>query len=148
MFRVNIKDATSEQKFVRFPESGKLSASERKRRAREIIAESGADSVEYFKRLYSNRRKTVSRSRSKHQRWLEQFSGARKRKPVEPGTIDEWDRILNNWINPEIGDCPVSNVNNGVLKKLVTLMVDKRLVREDHRKLPPSSQNGCCISCG
>lgn len=30
--------------------------------------------------------------------------------------------MLNNWINPHIGDCPVSEVNNGVLKRLVVIM--------------------------
>ena len=32
-----------------------------------------------------------------------------------------WEGVLNNWINPSIGDCPVSDVNNGVLKKVVSL---------------------------
>jgi integrase len=29
---------------------------------------------------------------------------------------------LKNWINPDIGDCPVSDVNNAVLKRLVSKM--------------------------
>ena len=34
---------------------------------------------------------------------------------------------MNNWINPNIGDCPVSDVNNGVLKRLVAAMLKKGL---------------------
>jgi hypothetical protein len=59
-------------------------------------------------------------------KWLERVR-ARKRKPVSPGTIDDWEGVLNNWIIPEIGDCPISNVNNRALKKLVALMVDAGL---------------------
>ena len=103
---------------------GKLSASERKRRAREIVAESGADSVEHFSNVVQHQKKDSVTFKLQASRWLEHLR-KRKRKPVEPGTIDEWDRILNKEINPEIGDCPIANVNNGVLKKLVTLMADK-----------------------
>jgi hypothetical protein len=46
----------------------------------------------------------------------------RKRKPVAEGTIEDWERTLKNWINPHIRDSPVSEVNNGVLKRLVALM--------------------------
>jgi hypothetical protein len=34
---------------------------------------------------------------------------------------------LHNWINPAIGDCPISDVNNGVLKKVVAVMVERGL---------------------
>lgn len=37
-------------------------------------------------------------------------------------TIEDWERTLRNWINPHIGDCPVSEVNNSVLKRLVVVM--------------------------
>ncbi|MGD0414572.1 MAG: hypothetical protein ABSA80_04400 [Terriglobales bacterium] len=105
---------------------GKLSAPERKRRAREIIAESGADTVEHFNKVVGQQKKDCVTFKQQSLIWLEHLR-TRKRKPVEPGTIDEWERILNKDINPEIGDYPISNVNNGVLKKLVALMVDKGL---------------------
>jgi integrase len=105
---------------------GKLSKSERKRRAGEIVAESGADSVEHFNKVVQQQKKDCVTFSQQASRWLEHLR-KRKRKPVEPGTVDEWERILNKEINPEIGDCPISNVNNGVLKKLVARMVDKDL---------------------
>jgi len=105
---------------------GKLSKSERTRRAREIVAESGADSVEHFNKVVHQQKKDCVTFRQQASRWLEHLR-KRKRKPVEPGTIAEWERILNKDINPEIGDYPISNVNNGVLKKLVAIMADKGL---------------------
>lgn len=105
---------------------GRLSASERKRRAREIVAESGADTVEYFNEVVQQQKKDCVTFSHQASRWLEHLR-TRKRKPVATSTIDAWEGVLNNWINPEIGDYPVSNVNNGVLKKLVALMVDKGL---------------------
>ncbi len=105
---------------------GRLSTSERKRRAREIIRESGADSVEFFSTVVQQRKNDGVTFKDQSSVWLERLR-ARKRKPVEPGTIDEWDRILNKEINPEIGDYPICDVNNGVLKKLVAIMVDKGL---------------------
>ena len=73
---------------------GKLSASERKRRAREIVAESGADSVEHFNKVVQQQKKDCVTFKQQASRWLEHLR-KRKRKPVEPGTIDEWERILN-----------------------------------------------------
>ena len=103
-----------------------LSASERKRRAREIIAESGADTVEHFNKVVQQQKVGVVTFREQAGCWLERLR-LRKRKPVSSDTIDDWEGVLNNWINPAIGDCPISDVNNGVLKKVVAVMVDKGL---------------------
>ncbi len=105
---------------------GALSASERKRRAREIITESGADTVEHFNKVVQQQKAGVVTFKEQAGRWLERLR-LRKRKPVSGDTIDDWERVLNNWINPAIGDCPVSDVNNGVLKKVVTILVDAGL---------------------
>ena len=37
------------------------------------------------------------------------------------------ERTLKNWINPNIGDCSVGDVNNSVLKRLVALMAKQGL---------------------
>ena len=37
-------------------------------------------------------------------------------------TIENWERTLKNWINPHIAKCPVSDVNNAILKTLVAKM--------------------------
>lgn len=105
---------------------GSLSESERKRRGREIIAASGADTVEYFNKVVKQQPTNVFTFKEQAQCWLEHLRN-RKRKPLAPGTIEDWERILRNWINPTVGDCPVGDVNNGVLKKLVAIMSKKGL---------------------
>lgn len=105
---------------------GRLSASERKRRAREIVAESGADTVEHFNEVVQQKKIDCITFKQQSAIWLERVR-ARKRKPVSPGTINDWEGVLNNWIIPSIGDCPISDVNHGLLRKLVTQMVDKGL---------------------
>ncbi len=105
---------------------GSLSESARKRRAREILAQSGADTVEYFNKVVQPTKLGIATFREQASRWLEHVR-TRKRKPVAPGTIEDWERTLNKWINPNIGDCSVSDVGNGVLKSLVTKMAEKGL---------------------
>jgi hypothetical protein len=99
---------------------GLLSKSERERHGREIIAASGADTVEHFNTV-KRRPATVLTFKEQAQRWIEHRRN-RKRKPVSPGTIEDDERTLRNWINPHIGDCPVADANNSVLKKLVSIM--------------------------
>jgi integrase len=47
----------------------------------------------------------------------------RKRKPVAPSTVDNWESALANWLNPNIGDMPLDAVNNLAMKQLVARMV-------------------------
>jgi integrase len=100
---------------------GALSASERKRRGREVIAESGADTVEHFNEVVKGQRADVLTFEQQSKRWIEHLQ-KRKRKPVASSTIEDWERTLRNWINPHIGDCAVADVNNAVLKTLVAKM--------------------------
>ena len=100
---------------------GFLSKSERERRGREIVAKSGADTVEYFNKVVQQQKGGVATFSQQADHWLERLRN-RKRKPVATGTIEDWERTLRRWINPHIGDCPISDVNNGVLKQLVAAM--------------------------
>ncbi len=50
---------------------GVLSKSERTRRAREIIAESGADTVEHFNAVVVKKQETVTTFQEQGARWLE-----------------------------------------------------------------------------
>ncbi len=98
---------------------GSLSRSARERRAREIIAESGADTEEYFKKVV--RREVGLTFGEQATWWLEQLK-TRRRKPVATSTIELWRGALNNWFNPDIGDLALAEVNNAVLKSLVAKM--------------------------
>ncbi len=88
---------------------GKLSASERKHKAKEIIEASGADSVEHFEKVVRSNRGITFRERAEI--WLEQMRD-RKRKPVAPSTLENWERCLRNWLNPNVGDMPLDAIGN------------------------------------
>ena len=101
---------------------GSLSKSERQRRAREIVGTSGADTEEYFKKVVEKKGGGIT-FREQAKWWLNHVQG-RRRKPVALSTLELWEGCLNNWINPNIGEVPLSEVNNAVLKSLVAKMVD------------------------
>jgi integrase len=101
---------------------GSLSKSERQRRAREIIVASGADTEEYFKQVVKKKGGGIT-FREQAKQWFNHIQN-RRRKPVAPATLELWESCLDNWINPNIGDLPLSEVNNAVLKSLVAKMVE------------------------
>jgi integrase len=105
---------------------GSVSKSERIRRAREIVAASGANSLENFNKVVQQSKCEAIPFRKQSEQWLEHLR-KRKRKPVANSTIEDWERILRNWINPHIGDCPISDVNNRTLRDLVEKMTAKGL---------------------
>ena len=99
---------------------GSLNASERLRKRKEIIAASGADTVEHFKKVVSINLGTTFRQQANW--WLEHIR-TRKRKPVASATLDAWEDCLRNWLYPELGDIPLESVNNLAVKLLVAKMV-------------------------
>lgn len=98
---------------------GSLSKSARERRAREIITASGADTVEYFNQVVERRNCVTFREQAKW--WLNNVK-ERKRKPVAASTLETWQGCIENWLNPNIGDLPLSEINNAVLKIVVAKM--------------------------
>jgi integrase len=100
--------------------SGKLNQSERQRRAKEIIAASGADTPECLARAEGVSNGVTFREQAAW--WIENVQ-QRKRKPVAPGTIESWLGCLDVWILPNLGDLSLSSVGNLALKGLVAKMV-------------------------
>ena len=102
---------------------GKLTKSERQRRASEIIAESGADSEEHFNKIVKPQQQKKSGVTFKEhgEAWFT-LSKTRKRKPVAESTVQFWRGCLDNWLIPNLGAIPISDVNNGAVKRLVTIM--------------------------
>ena len=96
-----------------------LSKTERERRAREIVAESGADTVERFNKVVRQAQGVTFREQANW--WLDHIQ-RRKRKPIASATLELWKGCLEKWINPNIGDLPLSDVNNSALKVLVAKM--------------------------
>ena len=104
---------------------GSMSASERLRKRKEIIAKSGADSEEHFHKVVEQQKPGVT-FREQAAWWLNQMRN-RKRSPIASSTVEWWESCLDNWLNPNIGDVPLAAVNNTCLKKLVEQMVAKGL---------------------
>lgn len=100
--------------------AGKLSASERKRRAKEIIEASGADTLDYFEKVVRSNYGITFREQAEI--WLERIKN-RNRRPVAPATLENWERCLRIWLNPNVGDMPLDSIGNLALRNLVTTMV-------------------------
>jgi integrase len=99
---------------------GRLTKPERERRAKEIIAASGADTPECLARAQGISIGSTFRRQAAW--WLKNIQ-QRKRKPVAPATVESWQGALDKWILPNLGDMPVSSVGNLALKGLVEKMV-------------------------
>jgi integrase len=96
-----------------------LSPSARKRRAREIIAASGADTEDHFNRVVKGHSSIAFEDQA--EKWLNQMQ-QRKRKPVAPSTISLWRGCMDNWLMPLIGKMPLEKVNNAAMKQVVAAM--------------------------
>ncbi len=62
----------------------------------------------------------------------------RKRKPIKPVTLVNWQSYLDNHILAVIGSEPIAEVNNASMKKLVEVLVGKGLA-------PQSIKNICLV---
>jgi len=103
---------------------GKMTKPERERKAREIIAASGADTGEHFNRVEAVNLGVTFRQQAN---WWINYIQARNRKPVKPKTVASWRDCLNKWLNPNLGDMPLSSINNLIVKELVSKMVRANL---------------------
>jgi hypothetical protein len=99
---------------------GALGKLERLRKRREIIQASGADTEEHFNHVQCVNLGTTFRAQAKW--WLEYMQN-RTRKPIMPNTASGWQQVIDNWLNPSIGDMPLAEVRNRTLKELVAKMV-------------------------
>ena len=103
---------------------GLLSKSGRKRKAREIIQASGADTAEYFREVV--RQDTGVTFREQSEIWLCQLQN-RKRKPIGQSYAASIQGALDKWVLPAIGDVPLANVDNLSVKPLIETMSAARL---------------------
>jgi integrase len=103
---------------------GKMTKPERERRAKQIIAESGADTEEHFKLVAAVSLGVTFKQQAE---WFMAHVQARKRKPIKPATAKSWENCIKKWLNPHLGAVPLSAVNNPLLKELVSKMADAGL---------------------
>jgi integrase len=97
---------------------GRMTKPERERRAKQIIAESGADTEEHFEAVRAINLGVTFREQAK---WFLNYAKTRKRNPIKPSTAASWSSHLA-WINPLLGDIALAAVNNLALKELVCKM--------------------------
>jgi integrase len=97
---------------------GAMTPAERKRRAREIVHESGANSEQYVRAVFAENLSVTFREQADS--WIRHVE-TRKRNPVKPRTIGNWKSHLA-WILPHIGDVPLPDVNQRVAQELVAKM--------------------------
>jgi integrase len=100
---------------------GYLPKGERRRRANEIVEASGINDKELF--VESN----VGTTFREQAKWFLSHSVNRKRRPAKPATVANWQCCVDKWLNPNIGDLPLTSINNGALKALVAKMHEANL---------------------
>ena len=94
-----------------------LTKPERLTRRKQIIAASGADTEEHFNRVEAFNHGVTFRKQAE---WWLNHAQTRKRKPIKRATALGFTSYLNKWLNPNLGDLPLSSANNLVVKGLVT----------------------------
>jgi integrase len=97
-------------------EAGFLSKGERRRRANEIVGQSGVNDAQQFIEIHTG---MTFRDQAK---WFLNHSMTRKRNPVKPATSTTWQNCVEKWLNPNLGDLPLTTVNNQTVKVLVAKM--------------------------
>jgi hypothetical protein len=78
---------------------GVLTESERRRKAKQLVAESGADSEETLAKSIASIDGTF---RNQATAWIARM----KKRSTAPSTIQTWESCVENWLNPNIGDLP------------------------------------------
>jgi integrase len=99
----------------------RLPKPEVERLAKKVVEESGANSEEQFNRVVLGEGATF---REQAKLYLQEAT-TRNRKPIQDPTSIQG--ALRKWINPVIGDLPLSMVDNLSLKPLVKKMVEEGL---------------------
>jgi len=70
--------------------------------------------------------RTTSTFRQFAKQWIADCE-TRKRKPVKPSVISNWNSILQNHVLPVLGEMPLSEVGNRAMKQLVARLAAKKL---------------------
>jgi integrase len=101
---------------------GSLSRSEQRRKAREIIAESGADSEQHYNKVVLGHRVTTFREQAKV--WVDWLQ-TRNNDPIPQTSVPSIESAIEKWLNPILGDLPLSEVGNRALNQVVNTMRGK-----------------------
>ena len=115
------------------PGPGSLNKTERKRKRMEIVAQ--YNSQDYLKKVVAQETGTTFKAQSV--RWMSNCRH-RRRNPIKPVTLVNWQSYLDNHILAVLGSHPIAGVNNASMKELVEVLVGKGLG-------PKSIRNICLV---
>lgn len=116
---------------------GSLNKFELQRRAKEIIAEAGANDEVTLRTFEAATLSTTFKQQAAS--WIDTIQ-RRKRKPVKRHTVSAWETALR-WINPQIGDTPLSAVNNKLVRDYIITKMSSELKDDAPRFSPKTIQN-------
>jgi hypothetical protein len=117
---------------------GSLSESERKRKAKEIIAASGADTVELFERVVVSNLGTTFGTQAD---WWLNYMKTRTRKPLASSIYETWRCCLDKWLLPALGGLPLSAVDNDPVKELCQDGCERGTRPQEHQRVHQVGQN-------
>jgi integrase len=100
---------------------GYMPSGERRRRALEIVEQSGVNDAQTFNET------NLSPTFKEQAKWFLDHAPKRKRNPVKPATLRSWENCVEKWLNPHLGDLPLAQVGNGTVKTLVAKMAEDDL---------------------
>jgi integrase len=107
-----------------------LSKPARERRAKELVAATGVDSPERFAAVEEMERQIVADHiltfKVQAESWLH-HSQNRKRAPIKPATAAGYRSYLDRHLMPALGEMPLSNVDNKIVKVLVEKLTKAQL---------------------
>jgi integrase len=100
------------------PSSGpdKLNNTEIQRKAQEVLAAAGVNNPQQFIEA------TVAVTFREQAKTFLQQKTMSKRRPIKPATLCSWQNCVDKWLNPNLGDSPLSSINNAAMKLLVAKM--------------------------
>jgi hypothetical protein len=140
MYRLRVRvdvpgEGRIQKSFPICPVSGphSLNKTERKRKRMEIVAK--YNSQDYLKKVVAHESGTTFKAQSIL--WMSNCQ-SRKRKPMKPVTLVNWQSYLDNHILTVLGSQPIAGVNNASMRKLVEVLVGKGLS-------PASIRNICLV---
>ncbi len=94
----------------------KLNNTQIQRKAQEIVTAAGVNGSQQFIEA------TVAVTfREQAKKFLLQKTMS-KRRPIKQATLRSWQNCVDKWLNPNLGDIPLSGINNATVKKLIAKM--------------------------
>jgi hypothetical protein len=92
---------------------GVLTKSERKRMAKRIVEASGANSEETLVKSIASVQGTTFQYQASA--WLTHM----EKQNIAPSTPETWESCVGKWLNPNIGDLPLSSIKKTVVQDLI-----------------------------